>query len=283
MPDTSTKAATDTQAVRIEGLEFIEFAAPDPAQLVRFLEQLGFRASARHRSKDVTLYRQGDINFIVNATPGSFAQSYAQQRGASICALALRVRDANSAYQALLARGAWEASTTAGVMELNIPALECIGGSQIYLIDRYGRDLSIYDIDFKPLPDTPPHAENLQRVSGLTLSVCAGRTREWSDFFCQLFGFSATEPGLVTSPDASLQLRFQELDAERTDLADEGFASIELAVTDLSTTRDNLSATLLQLRPAGPQGSAQANLKTDTRYAVKHPQFDSSVNFFIGR
>jgi 4-hydroxyphenylpyruvate dioxygenase len=281
MPDTSTKTTTDT-AVRIEGLEFVEFAAPDPAQLVHFLEQLGFRACARHRSKDVTLYRQGEINFIVNATPGSFAQSYAQQRGASICALALRVSDANSAYQTLLARGAWEASTTAGVMELNIPALECIGGSQIYLIDRYGQDLSIYDIDFKTLPETEAPAEHLQRVSALTLNVCAGRSQEWNDFFCQLFGFSATQPGFVTSPDGALQLRFQDLEGEHSDLADEGFASIELSAQDLAGTQGNLNAAGLQLRPAGPQ-STKASKRSIDCYVVQHPQFDSSVNFLIGR
>nr|WP_067288037.1 hypothetical protein [Marinobacterium profundum] len=282
MPDTSTKNATDSTAVRIEGLEFVEFAAPDPAQLVHLLEQLGFRACARHRSKDVTLYRQGEINFIVNATPGSFAQSYAQQRGASICALALRVNDVNSAYQTLLARGAWEASTTAGVMELNIPALECIGGSQIYLIDRYGQDLSIYDIDFKALPDSKAPAEILQQVNGLTLSVCAGRSIEWSDFFCQLFGFSATVPGLVISPDGALQLRFQELEAEHSDLADEGFASIELSTQDLAGTEASLSASGLQLRPAGP-ANTQTGKQPQDCYAVQHPLFDSSVQFFIGR
>ncbi len=274
MPDARTKAANDLQTVHTEGLEFVEFTAPDPAQLVRFLERLGFRATARHRSKDVTLYRQGDINFIVNATPGSFAQSYAQQHGISICALALRVSDANRAYQTLLARGAWEASSTAGVMELNIPALESIGGSQIYLVDRYGQDLSIYDIDFKPLPDTEVAAEHLQRVSALTLNVCAGRSQEWNDFFCQLFGFSATQPGLVTSPDGSLQLRFEEL-SDKADLAKEGFAGIELAAADLTASRSTLGAAGLQLSDAGTP--------PDAPFTVKHPQFASSVNFLIGR
>ncbi|WP_083928517.1 hypothetical protein [Marinobacterium rhizophilum] len=279
MPDSRTKAADDLHPVRIEGLEFVEFSAPDPAQLVHFLEQLGFQARARHRSKDVTLYRQGDINFIVNATPGSFAQSYAQQHGTSICALALRVSDANSAYQTLLTRGAWEANTTAGVMELNIPALECIGGSQIYLIDRYGEDLSIYDIDFKALPGNEPPAQNLQRVSSMTLAVCPGRTREWSDFFCQLFGFSTTADGTITSPDGSLQLKFDELDAEPADLADEGISCIELAATDLATAQENLAAAGLKLKPAG----AQSGRQPDSHYLVQHPQFDSSVNFLIGR
>jgi 4-hydroxyphenylpyruvate dioxygenase len=279
MPDARTQTSSDLQAVRIEGLEFVEFAAPDPAQLVGFLEQLGFRATARHRSKDVTLYRQGGINFIVNATPGSFAQSYAQRRGASICALALRVSDANTAYQTLLARGAWEAGTTAGVMELNIPALECIGGTQIYLIDRYDKGLSIYDIDFKALPDCETAADNLQRVSGLTLSVCAGRTREWSDYFCQLFGFSATQPGLICSADGSVLLKFEELESGDADLASEGFGSIELGASDLTRARDSLTAAGLQLRPAGKQTAVPSS----ERYTVAHPQFDASVNFLIGR
>src|SRR6185437_4478413 len=110
-------------------------------------ERMGFTAVARHRSKNVTLYRQGDVNFIINAEPESFAQAFARLHGPSVCAIAVRVRDAARAYQRALALGARPVTGKVGPMELNIPAIEGMGGSLIYLVERYG-DRTIYDVDF---------------------------------------------------------------------------------------------------------------------------------------
>jgi 4-hydroxyphenylpyruvate dioxygenase len=106
-----------------DGFEFVEYTAPDPAQLARLFERLGFVATARHRSKAVTLYRQGDINFIVNAEPDSFGQAFARVHGPSACAMAFRVRDAAKAYARALERGARAHVGKLGPMELNIPAI----------------------------------------------------------------------------------------------------------------------------------------------------------------
>ena len=143
-----------------DGFEFVEYAAPDPAALGRLFEQLGFTAIARHRSKNVLLYRQGEINFIVNAEPGSFAQAFARVHGPSICAIAFRVKDAAAAYRRATEQGAWGVEAHPGPMELNIPAIKGIGDSLIYLVDRYARDgtgVSIYDIDFVPFPGVDQH------------------------------------------------------------------------------------------------------------------------------
>ena len=120
-----------------DGFEFVEYAAPDPAALGRLFEQMGFSAIAKHRSKNVLLYRQGDINFIVNAEPGSFAQGFARVHGPSICAMAFRVKDAGRAYAKLIEQGAWGVEAHPGPMELSIPAIKGIGDSLIYLVDRY--------------------------------------------------------------------------------------------------------------------------------------------------
>ncbi len=130
-----------------DGFEFVEYTAPDPAALGKLFEQLGFQAVARHRSKDVTLYRQGDVNFIVNAEPDSFAQAFAKVHGPSACAMAFRVADAAKAYERAIELGAKPHQGPVGPMELNIPAIKGIGGSLIYLVDRYG-ERSIYDVDF---------------------------------------------------------------------------------------------------------------------------------------
>src|SRR5436190_9768857 len=135
--------------VGTDGFEFIEYTAPDISGLNGLFEQMGFRAVGRHRSKDVTLHRQGQVNFIVNAEPDSHGARFARAHGPSVCAMAFRVRDAGAAYETLLARGAVPFANTVGPMELNIPAIQGIGGSVIYLVDRYG-ERSIYDVDFAP-------------------------------------------------------------------------------------------------------------------------------------
>src|SRR5438128_833537 len=134
-----------------DGFEFVEYTAPDPEMLRTLFERLGFPVVARHRSKNVTRHAQGDINFIINAEPDSFAQGFARQHGPSACAMAFRVKDAAFAYRRALELGAKSGPPTAGPMELNIPSIEGIGGSLIYLVDRYGAGGNIYDVDFRPV------------------------------------------------------------------------------------------------------------------------------------
>src|SRR5690606_4856955 len=141
------------------GFEFVEYAAPDPNQLGQVFQTLGFKAIARHRHKNVVLYRQGGINFIVNGEADSFGQRFARLHGPSICAIAFRVEDAAKAYRRALELCAWGYDSKSGPMELQIPAIKGIGDSLIYLVDRWtGKnghagigDISIYDVDFEPL------------------------------------------------------------------------------------------------------------------------------------
>ena len=141
--------------MRTDGFEFVEYAAPDPELLRRLFESMGLPAVARHRSKNVTLHNQGDINFIINAEHDSFAQKFARAHGPCACAMAFRVADARFAYSRALELGAKPGPATAGPMELNIPSIEGIGGSLIYLVDRYG-ERTIYDVDFVPVAGAAP-------------------------------------------------------------------------------------------------------------------------------
>src|SRR6478752_6666424 len=142
-------------SARILGFEFVEYAALDPAAFGAYLSRLGFAAIARHRSKDVVLYRQNGINIIVNSDVESFEQSYSHLRGVRICAIALRVRDARAAYEHALRNGAWEVVSHVRVMEVNIPGIAGAGETVTYFVDRFDHP-SIYDIDFV----TMPHAVN---------------------------------------------------------------------------------------------------------------------------
>lgn len=185
------------------GFEFIEYTAPDPEALGKVFIALGFKAIARHRTKNVTLYRQGEINFLINAEKDSFAQRFARQHGPSICAIAFRVQDAAKAYQRALELGAWGFDSQSGPMELNIPAIKGIGDSLIYLVDRWkGKDghcgigdISIYDVDFEPIncetasQDLNHQGAGLQIIDHLTHNVHKGRMQEWAEFYERLFNF----------------------------------------------------------------------------------------------
>ena len=188
-----------------DGFEFIEYAAPDPAAMGQLFERMGFAAVARHRHKNVLLYRQGEINFIVNAEPGSFAQRFARLHGPSICAIAFRVQDAKAAHERAIALGAWGYAGHAGPGELNIPAIKGIGDSIIYFIDRWrGKNgaqagdignIGFYDVDFEPLPGVSgaaalhPEGFGQKLIDHLTHNVHKGRMDEWAGFYERLFNF----------------------------------------------------------------------------------------------
>ena len=193
------------------GFEFIEYAAPDLQAMGALFERMGFKPIAKHRHKNVTLYRQGGINFIVNAEPDSFAQRFARMHGPSICAIAFRVQDAKAAYERAKSLGAWGYADQAGPGELNIPAIKGIGDSVIYLVDKWrGKNgaadgqgneeppvlgnISFYDVDFAPLPgitaaDLNPVGHGLTYIDHLTHNVHRGRMQEWAGFYERLFNF----------------------------------------------------------------------------------------------
>ncbi|MCG8440312.1 MAG: VOC family protein, partial [Caulobacterales bacterium] len=175
----------------LDGFEFIEFSAPEKGVLEPVLDTIGFTKIARHRSKDVELWRQGDINIITNYEPGSPAFFFSREHGPSACGMGFRVRDARVAYDHLLKRGAEPVHVDTGPMELRLPAIRGIGGAILYLVDHYGDDLSIYDIDFEYLDgvDRKPAGAGFHVIDHLTHNVYGGRMAYWADFYEKLFNF----------------------------------------------------------------------------------------------
>lgn len=244
-----------------DGFEFVEYTAPDPQLLRTLFERLGFPAVARHRSKNVTLHRQGQINFIINAGADSFAQGFARQHGPSACAMAFRVRDAARAYARALELGAKPGPQSAGPMELNIPCIEGIGGSLIYLVDRYGEQ-SIYDVDFRFLSPAPSEAgAGLSLIDHLTHNVGRGRMNGWAGFYEKLFNFRESRyfdiegqrTGLfsraMTSPCGKIRIPINESQDDKSQIEEylreyhgEGIQHIALATEDIYRTVDVLSA-----------------------------------------
>ena len=241
------------------GFEFVEYTAPDPALLRRVFGDLGFPVVARHRSKDVTLHRQGDVNFIVNAEPDSFAQRFAREHGPSACAIAFRVADAAAAFRRALSLGATPVSAPVGPMELNIPAIEGIGGSLLYLVDRVA-DRTIYDIDFRPVSaPLPVEPVGLLEIDHLTHNVRRGRMNHWAGFYERLFGFrevryfdiEGRRTGLLsramTSPCGRIRIPINESQDDKSQIEEylreyrgEGIQHIALATGDIIATVDAL-------------------------------------------
>ena len=205
----------------IAGIEFIEYATSQPLALGALLEQMGFSATARHRSREVTLYRQGGMNVIVNADPRALPQGEEGPQATVISAIALRVRDADAAYRHAIDMGAWAIQTRAGAMELNIPGVHGAGDSILYFVDRYA-DFSIYDVDFKAIPNVaaPPEAVAGLRFFGVVQAIGEGRSAEWVDFYQQLMDFRPLPEGryfgvvpkgvLLESPCHSFYLQLVE-------------------------------------------------------------------------
>jgi 4-hydroxyphenylpyruvate dioxygenase len=258
-----------------DGFEFIEYAAPDPAAMGALFEQMGFRAVARHRHKRVTLYRQGGVNFILNAEPDSFAQRFARLHGPSICAIAFRVQDAGAAYRRALELGAWGFDSRSGPMELNIPAIKGIGDSLIYFVDRWhGKDgaapgtignISIYDVDFVPIPGARVDAgggvkgHGLTTIDHLTHNVHRGRMKEWAEFYERLFNFKEVRyfdiegklTGLkskaMTSPCGKIRIPINESSDDKSQIAEyldlyhgEGIQHIALGTENIYATVDGM-------------------------------------------
>ncbi|MCR9278773.1 MAG: 4-hydroxyphenylpyruvate dioxygenase [Pseudomonadaceae bacterium] len=247
----------------LDGFEFVEFSAPERGMLEPTFELLGFTLVARHRSKDTDLWRQGDINFIVNYEPRSPAMYHAEEHGPSVCGLAFRVEDSHLAYQRALDLGAQPVDISVGPMELRLPAIRGIGGAPLYLIDRYLPGSSIYDIDFVYLEGVEhyPAGLGLEVIDHLTHNVYRGRMSHWANFYERLFNFReirhfdirGQHTGLtsraMTAPDNKIRIPLNEEAGSNGQIEEflleyngEGVQHIAFSCADLPAVWDRLQA-----------------------------------------
>ncbi len=208
----------------LDGFEFIEFCAPQKGLIEPVFTAMGFTRIAQHRSKDVHLWRQGEINLIANYEPRSHAAYFGAEHGPSACGMAFRVKNAAAAYDEAIARGAEPVESKTGAMELRIPAIRGIGGALIYLVDRYGDYLSIYDIDFVYLEgvDRHPVGAGFKIIDHLTHNVYSGRMDYWAAYYERIFNFREIRyfdikgeyTGLtskaMTAPDGKIRIPLNE-------------------------------------------------------------------------
>jgi 4-hydroxyphenylpyruvate dioxygenase len=250
----------------LDGVEFIEYATAKPQALGQVLENMGFKPIARHRSREVLLYRQGGINIIVNAHEASNDRP-------EITAIALRFRDAASAYKRAVEQGAWAVPTHVEVMELNIPAIHSVGASRIYFVDRH-KEFSIYDVDFVTIPGVdknPPALEGLH-LFGMVQYIGNDRSEDWIEFYRTLFGFDILDDStrfgilpkghILRSPCNQFYLQLIEPEPGILDVEDdERLQRIGLGV------RDVISATR-ELRARGVEFVESKSVHTEDRGAL---------------
>jgi 4-hydroxyphenylpyruvate dioxygenase len=241
-----------------DGFEFVEFTGPDPQAIARQFEAMGFTAVGRHRSKNVLHYRQGDINFILNMEPSGPAAQFREAHGPSANAMAFRVKDAGKALRMALERGAKEVKGPVGPMELNIPAIEGIGGSYLYLVDRYGAR-GIYEVDFVPIAGAAgleqANSVGLTCLDHLTHNVARGNMSTWAEFYERVFNFreirhfdiEGRHTGLfskaMTSPCGKIRIPLNESQDDKSQIEEflhayrgEGIQHLALGTGDIYNT-----------------------------------------------
>jgi 4-hydroxyphenylpyruvate dioxygenase len=257
------------------GFEFVEFAALERGTIEPIFEAMGFTHIANHRSKDVELWRQGGINFLINYEPETQAYFFAKEHGPSACGMGFRVKDAAAAYEECLERGAEPVLTEPGISELVIPAIKGIGGASIYLIDRFEDGKSIYDIDFEYLDGVDIHPEGcgFKIIDHLTHNVYKGRMDYWANYYENLFNFreiryfdikgeyTALLSRAMTAPDGLIRIPLNEEKSEKVgqieeylrEYKGEGIQHIAFSCDDLVACWDRLKKAGTEFMTAPPE------------------------------
>jgi 4-hydroxyphenylpyruvate dioxygenase len=250
-----------------DGFEFVEFTSPEPERLQNLFELMGFAAVGRHRSKNVLRFAQGDINFILNMEPVGQPAAFRSVHGPSANAMAFRVKDAGKALALAVERGAKAVSGPVGPMELNIPAIEGIGGSNLYLVDRYGA-AAIYDVDFRPIEGAPARVTGLglTYIDHLTHNLHRGQMDHWRDYYERIFNFR--------------EIRYFDIEGRQTGLISRAMTSPDGRIRiPLNESRDDHSQIEEFLRDYHGEGIQHIALGTDDIYGAVEHMREAGVRF----
>jgi 4-hydroxyphenylpyruvate dioxygenase len=264
---------TEQNPAGTDGFGFVEYAHPNPSELHALFRTMGFEPVAKHRTKAITLYRQGDVNYLVNEEPGSHAANFAAAHGPCASSMAFRVVDAKHAYKRAIAHGAEPADPALGTLAMDVPVIKGIGSSLLYFLDTYGAKGSAFDAEFEWLGerDPAPVGEGLYYLDHLTHNVGRGRMDVWSNFYERVFNFKEIRyfdikgeyTGLfsraLTSPDGKIRIPINESADERSQIEEylhqykgEGIQHMACGCHDIYATVEALRARGLAFMPSPP-------------------------------
>lgn len=272
--DAPAAVISEQNPMGTDGFEFVEYAHPEPEKLHALFRLMGFTAVARHKTKAITVYRQGDVNYLVNEQPGTHGYDFVAAHGPCAPSMAFRVVDAKRAYERALSLGAEPADETSSRKALDVPAIKGIGGSLLYFVDRYGAKGSAYDTEFDwlGLKDIHPDGAGLFYLDHLTHNVHRGRMDVWTGFYERLFNFrqirffdiEGRASGLfsraLTSPDGKIRIPINEDTGDSGQIEEylniyhgEGIQHIACGVKDIYHTVETLRASGLPFMPSPPE------------------------------
>jgi 4-hydroxyphenylpyruvate dioxygenase len=272
--DAPRAAITQDNPAGTDGFEFVEYAHPEPEKLHALFRQMGFTAVAKHKCLNTTLYRQGDVNYLVSQTLDSHAARFAAAHGPCVPSMAFRVVDAKHAFDRAIAHGAHPADpATHGALTLQVPAIEGIGGSLIYFVDQYSDSAVAYDAEFAWLTarGARPEGAGLFFIDHLTHNVHRGRMEVWFDFYQRIFNFrqirffdiEGRHTGLtsraLTSPDGRIRIPLNESADDKSQIEEylhaykgEGIQHIACGTNDIFATVGGLREHGLAFMPSPP-------------------------------
>lgn len=246
-----------------DGFEFVEYASKNPQELEKLFTNLGFTEVAKHKTKNVTLWRQGGVNFILNKESKGQPKEFTDVHGPSANAMAFRIKDVPKAMARAKEQGYEIVDAKNGPMELTIPALRGIGGSLVYLVDTYGDKGEIYDtdFDFHEGVDRNPEGVGLQYIDHLTHNVHQGNMDKWANYYEDLFNFreiryfdiagkvTGLKSRAMTSPDGKIRIPLNESSDDKSQIEEylrehngEGIQHIALAAKDIFYSVETLRA-----------------------------------------
>ncbi len=249
----------------VDGFEFVEYAAPDAQMLHSLFENMGFSAIARHREMNITLYRQGDINFLVNEEVDSFAANFAREHGPCCTGFALRVANAQAAYEFTIANGA-VSMTDIPHTAVNTPRIQGIGGSILYLADRLKGNVLASEYELLEGADPKPTGYGLTFIDHLTHNVFEGNMDEWADYYARLFGF--------------YEIRYFDIKGRQTGLRSRAMTSptgvISIPINESSEAKSQINEYLDEYHGEGVQHIA---LYTDSIYSTVEAMHEAGMAF----
>ena len=265
-PNLGMQPTTFANPMGIDGFEFVEFAAPDAAPLHALFKRMGFSAVLRHKSRNITVYRQGGVNFVVNEDPGSFAADFARQHGPCACGFAIRFQNpADEVYGTVIGNGGEPIGHLEDTKVVAAPVVKGIGDCMLYLVDRYGKAGSIFDADYAPIPgaDQDPKGYGLTFIDHLTHNLYFGNMQKWSDYYERLFNFreiryfdiKGVKTGLVskamTAPDGVVRIPLNESSDPKSQINEYLDAYHGEGIQHIACFTDDIYATIEAMRAAG--------------------------------
>jgi 4-hydroxyphenylpyruvate dioxygenase len=267
-PNLGMQVTTFENPMGIDGFEFVEFAAPGArgGELHALFKNMGFSAVLKHKSRPITVYRQGGVNFLVNEDPNSFAADFAAKHGPSACGFAIRFKKpAADVLKTVLGNGGDASLDKAETKAVNAPVVKGIGDCMLYLIDRYGNADSIYDGDYAPIPDADqnPAGFGLTFIDHLTHNLYFGNMQKWSDYYERLFNFreiryfdiKGAKTGLVskamTAPDGIVRIPLNESNDPKSQINEYLDAYHGEGIQHIACFTDNIYDTVEAMRAKG--------------------------------